>query len=77
MRAGRARPRRDRQRRPAGDVQLVRTTAARRGRPADAAADIHAKSIVLQDIDPDDHTPHVNTPHDPTVLKEAPAAPAG
>jgi triacylglycerol esterase/lipase EstA (alpha/beta hydrolase family) len=30
----------------------------------------YVRNIVLQDIDPEDHTPHVSMPYNPTVLKE-------
>ncbi|MEV6960606.1 alpha/beta fold hydrolase [Streptomyces sp. NPDC051207] len=35
---------------------------------------VHVRNIVLQDIDPDDHTPHVSMPYNATVLKEVLAA---
>ncbi|MFI9343555.1 hypothetical protein ACIG0D_20145 [Streptomyces sp. NPDC052773] len=28
------------------------------------------RNLVLQDIDPEDHTPHVRMPYNPTVLQE-------
>jgi triacylglycerol esterase/lipase EstA (alpha/beta hydrolase family) len=30
----------------------------------------HVRNLVLQDIDPDDHTPHASMPYNPTVLQE-------
>ncbi|WCN06156.1 alpha/beta fold hydrolase [Streptomyces sp. M92] len=37
----------------------------------------HVNNIVLQDIDPDDHTPHVSMPYNATVLNEVLKALAG
>ncbi|AOW85857.1 MULTISPECIES: alpha/beta fold hydrolase [Streptomyces] len=34
----------------------------------------YVNNIVLQDIDPEDHTPHASMPYNPTVLKEVLAA---
>lgn len=31
---------------------------------------VHVRNIVLQDLDPEDRTPHVSMPYNPTVLRE-------